>query len=190
MLMRVVIEDDDWNARVGRNVQELRKARMLTQSDVAEGMTRRGLPRSQQTIVKIESGQRPVRLQEAAILAEVLEVDVDTLIEEQFTTTKTAVLVHQTEQSTSQWLALRKATHELLTTLSVLRRNLRGLADSGEHEQIAEAVLADAATVAQLDPEVIVRAAVAEWGAERDLSAVQYEGALQAKTFDPDEWRS
>lgn len=72
-------EDTAYDEAVGRNVQALRKARRLTQVQLAELLALKGMPVRQQTIVKIEKGERPLRLKEAHTIARVLEVDVDAL---------------------------------------------------------------------------------------------------------------
>lgn len=72
--------DDDFDRQVGQNVRDLRTAMGMTQGDVVQELRARGLELAQQTIVKIEQGSRPLRLQEADLLADVLGVDVDALV--------------------------------------------------------------------------------------------------------------
>ena len=66
---------------VGRNVQKFRKARRLTQEQLAERLLRnQGVPLRQQVLAKVEQGSRPLRLNEAAAIARELEVSVDALL--------------------------------------------------------------------------------------------------------------
>lgn len=70
----------NFNAVVGANVQRFRKAAGLSQSDLAQALTDRGASFQQQTILKVEKGSRPLRLEEAALLADVLHVPVTNLL--------------------------------------------------------------------------------------------------------------
>ncbi|HEV2784678.1 MAG TPA: helix-turn-helix domain-containing protein [Actinophytocola sp.] len=53
-------------------MQRLREARRMTQTDLAKALQRHGLRFHQQTIQRIESGERPIRLDEAFLIAEEL----------------------------------------------------------------------------------------------------------------------
>jgi transcriptional regulator with XRE-family HTH domain len=67
------------NERVGANVQRFRKAAGMTQGELAEQLSQRGLSFQQQGILKVERGSRPLRVDELLIIAEVLEVDQESL---------------------------------------------------------------------------------------------------------------
>lgn len=54
----------------------------LSQAELSERLRDRGLPWSQGTVSKVELGDRPVRLAEAPMLAESLEVEVEDLLSE------------------------------------------------------------------------------------------------------------
>jgi len=60
-----------WEDNILRRMVELRSAKM-SQTELARQLQERGLPFHQQTVQRIESGQRPVRLNEAFTIAEVL----------------------------------------------------------------------------------------------------------------------
>ncbi|ONI73110.1 hypothetical protein ALI144C_44995 [Actinosynnema sp. ALI-1.44] len=62
------------------NLQRLRDERNLTQQDVAVQMRTRGHGWHQPTVYKVETGLRRVFLAEALALAEILRVDLDTLL--------------------------------------------------------------------------------------------------------------
>lgn len=58
----------------------------MTQTDLARALKAEGLPYYQQTIQRIESGERPVRLNEAHVIARFFEVDMDTMAASLFST--------------------------------------------------------------------------------------------------------
>jgi transcriptional regulator with XRE-family HTH domain len=58
------------------NMQTLRERKGLTQTDLAKAAKARGLAFHQQTVQRIETGERPVRLNEAHVISSVLESDV------------------------------------------------------------------------------------------------------------------
>jgi transcriptional regulator with XRE-family HTH domain len=72
-------QSTDFNQRVGANLQEIRKAAGWSQADLAAELTRRGMPFYQPTILKIEKGSRPLKLEEACAIADALEIDVASL---------------------------------------------------------------------------------------------------------------
>ncbi len=89
----------------GLHVRRLRQERGWSQEEVAARVRRRGRPWRQSTQAKIESAQRPVRLGEAAALADVFEMPLDRLIAGLYdvpeTLTASTVLVET-------WIAKRK----------------------------------------------------------------------------------
>jgi transcriptional regulator with XRE-family HTH domain len=68
-----------WERNFRQQMQRLREAQELTQSDLARSLKGFGLPFHQQTIQRIEQGERPVRLNEAHLIAKVLGVTVDSM---------------------------------------------------------------------------------------------------------------
>lgn len=78
--VKFVTDGDDYNQRIGRSVQFLRQSAGLTQTDLAAALSARGLAFRQQTVVKVESGQRPLRLQEAEAIADALGVEVRQIV--------------------------------------------------------------------------------------------------------------
>ncbi|GAA3698953.1 hypothetical protein GCM10022377_09960 [Zhihengliuella alba] len=63
----------------GRVVAMIRKHENLSQREFAERLTRRGMPVDASAVSRIEKGTRSVRLVEALVIAEVLDVDLNTL---------------------------------------------------------------------------------------------------------------
>lgn len=81
-MLGIVIESltADFNARVGANVKWLRVVAGLSQTQLAEALSRHGFSAHQQTVLKIEKGSRPLRLEEAVQVAEVLDIPVTDLL--------------------------------------------------------------------------------------------------------------
>ena len=72
-------ESIDFNQRVGANVQRFRTAAGMSQAELADELTHRGYTFQQQGILKVERGSRPLKLEEAQVIAEVLRVDPESL---------------------------------------------------------------------------------------------------------------
>ena len=66
----------DFNEQVGQRVQQFRKAAGLSQGGLAAELTARGISFQQQTVLKVEKGSRPLKLDEAFVMASVLDVAV------------------------------------------------------------------------------------------------------------------
>lgn len=67
------------DARFGANIRFWRDVVRLSQADLGSQMAERGHPWRQQTVAKVESGERPVRVGEAITLAELLGRDIGDL---------------------------------------------------------------------------------------------------------------
>jgi transcriptional regulator with XRE-family HTH domain len=66
----------------GLKVKRLREGAGLSQTRLAELMTARGAPFNQPGIVRVEQAQRVLSLDEALIMCQVLNVDLDVLIDD------------------------------------------------------------------------------------------------------------
>jgi transcriptional regulator with XRE-family HTH domain len=64
-----------FNQRVGANLQHLRKAAGKSQADLAHELTIGGFPFTQQTLVRVESGSRPLKFEEAIAISELLGIN-------------------------------------------------------------------------------------------------------------------
>jgi transcriptional regulator with XRE-family HTH domain len=80
LLRQKLRQDADPERVLAQRVRGLRVKANLTQQEVAEQMTARGLPMVQSQIASIEAAKRPVRVNEAAALADVLGVDLQDLL--------------------------------------------------------------------------------------------------------------
>lgn len=78
----VAITDDQrsFDQMVGRNLQSLRTAAGMSQGQLAEALTDHGISFQQQTVLKVEKGDRPLRLREAEALASILHVEIASLV--------------------------------------------------------------------------------------------------------------
>jgi transcriptional regulator with XRE-family HTH domain len=65
----------NFNKRVGENIQLLRKAKGMSQANLARELSARGFAFQQQGVLKLEGGTRPLRFEEALALAEILGVN-------------------------------------------------------------------------------------------------------------------
>jgi len=64
-----------WERTFVENVTRARKAADMSQTELGKRIATKGLPFHQQTVQRIENGSRPVRLNEAVVIAEVLYLE-------------------------------------------------------------------------------------------------------------------
>lgn len=72
-------EPTDFNQRVAANIRRFRKAAGMSQAELAHELTARGFSWVQQTVVRVENGSQPLKLEEAAAVGKVLGVDLSVL---------------------------------------------------------------------------------------------------------------
>lgn len=72
--------DYPWEANFREQMRRRRESQGLTQTDLARSLSRKGLPFHQQTIQRIESGERPIRLDEAYLIASKLDAPMETML--------------------------------------------------------------------------------------------------------------
>jgi transcriptional regulator with XRE-family HTH domain len=68
-----------FNQRVGGNVARFRRVTGMSQAELGRALGRYGFPMEQQTILTIERGSRPLKVEEAHAIAEVLGVEPEAL---------------------------------------------------------------------------------------------------------------
>ncbi len=74
------MSDENQDRIIGGNIQALRKRLDLSQAELAEKLTRSsGTNYHQQTILRIEKGERPLKVSEAIAFAKVFDVPVPTI---------------------------------------------------------------------------------------------------------------
>jgi len=119
-------------------LRALREAADLTQNQLAEQMTQRGIAMHQTTIAKIELNQRPVRLNEAAAFATALRVNVTDLLTDSEGTPETTALRSQLHAATTRRLELsqhlERAEHER-THAEMMYLRLADQLEALEHEE-------------------------------------------------------
>lgn len=170
-------DTDGYDVKVGENLRRLRLARGMNQEQLAAAVAERGIPFRQQTIVKIEKGQRPLRLREADAITEALEVAIDALVGEEAVADWAAVLIHHTREVDEQWRKLADAARGLLRGKESLRHTL----DTVKEKEIPvdEHLLNEAATVLQVDPVEVVRSAPKRLEAENAVEEAEYEAGVE-----------
>jgi transcriptional regulator with XRE-family HTH domain len=72
----------DFNHRLGERVMRLRKANGLSQADLAGMLAARGFSFQQPMIGKVERGERPLKADELAVIAQILSVRASDLLED------------------------------------------------------------------------------------------------------------
>lgn len=68
-----------WERNFREQMARIREQRGMTQTDLARRLAAWGLPFHQQTVQRVESGQRPVRLNEALLICRELNVSLDSM---------------------------------------------------------------------------------------------------------------
>jgi transcriptional regulator with XRE-family HTH domain len=139
---------DQW---VGENIAQIRRARGMTQAELAERIAEDGLPFHQQTVVKIEKGQRPVRLREADAITAALDVELGALLAERPVLDAVAMLIGATERVST----LRQELRDLNLAFMQALRWLDGQLDrvgGREGAPLPHSILDDAATLLKLSP--------------------------------------
>lgn len=181
-----VDESPDFDRIVGDNIATLRKARGMTQEELAAGVSEHGLSMRQQTVVKIEKGQRPLRLQEADLIGLVLDVSVDSLLAEQVAIDRIALLVGAIRGMNRYWAALSEAVFDLVDAQDALHFAFR-VAVERKGLRVDDHVLTEANTLMQIDPLAVTAAALKEREARERLAAAQTESAIEVAPFQRDE---
>ncbi|EFV14742.1 helix-turn-helix transcriptional regulator [Segniliparus rugosus] len=100
---------DDQDQNFARQVQQLREEQGLTQGALARKLRERGLAFHQTTVQRLESGERPAKLGEAFVIAEVLGSTVEAMI-----STPKATVEAKVQASLEQ---VRRASRLLLLTV-------------------------------------------------------------------------
>lgn len=107
-----VSQGSELERRVGRNFRALREARQWPLREVAERMKAFGYSWHQTVVAKIETGQRPLRLSEAADLAALYEVSLDRLLVDPAVTAGHAEEIEKQIQQTEEQLAAAAAQRQ------------------------------------------------------------------------------
>jgi transcriptional regulator with XRE-family HTH domain len=148
--------------RFAANLRVVREERGISQRSLAEEMAARGWPWRQQTVTRVETGRRMVRLGEAQAIAEILETSLDMLM---MGTGEARIIEHLANlirKARESHRMIAVATTELLRARELLRTNavVAGGGD-GESSQVLQMV-AEARDVQHLTPEGAVAQGIAQ----------------------------
>lgn len=143
--------------RFAENLRTAREEKGVSQVKLAQEMALRGWPWRQQTVTRVESGQRMVRLGEALAVAEILGTNLTHLTASTRETTAVTLLAGSTSTAKRafgqivQWTqTLLSAQRQLRTTVAEVKRD--GYLDSSLVRDVAK----EAAELLEVTPEQAV----------------------------------
>lgn len=122
----------EFNTRVGRNLAQFRKMADLSQAELAQQLTDRGLPFQQQTILKVEKGVRPLKFEEAVVIAELLKIPEVVLHEDDWETYERALALRERAKVNSQIQRHRRIIDESESEIARLQESLEAVAQLNE----------------------------------------------------------
>jgi transcriptional regulator with XRE-family HTH domain len=150
--------------RFAANLRVFREERGMSQGRLAEEMAARGWPWRQQTVTRVETGRRMVRLGEAKAVAEILETSLDMLT---MRTDEARIIESLTDlirRVKGSYRMIAGLTDELLRAREALRTHpIVIAADPSEGSRVRELV-AEALGVQELTPESAVEQGIALQG--------------------------
>lgn len=138
--------------RFGDGMRAARTELGMSQADLARQMSDRGWPWHQQTVTRVEAGQRVVRLGEAKDIASILNTSVDALSGEDAVT---RALVDAATAARKAWQHRIEGHHAWLRALSELRAQIkaaRRLAERSERVDDALSFAEGTLLMAEDDP--------------------------------------
>jgi transcriptional regulator with XRE-family HTH domain len=149
--------------RFAENLRTAREDKGVSQVKLAQEMAARGWPWRQQTVTRVESGQRMVRLGEALAVAEILGTSVVMLTASTRETTAVHLLASSTSKVKQSFHEITRWTQTLLWNQGQLRTTLasverRDYLDSPLVRDVAE----EGSEVVELTPEQAVSEARAD----------------------------
>lgn len=119
-----------WETNFRTQMEELRRSAQITQTDLAKRLRDQGLSFHQQTIQKIEAGDRPVRLNEAHLIARALGTSVDLMT--RGVADWVASVQREAQEVDDAYKAIVGATYDLATSVSFLETTLKMAAGSAQ----------------------------------------------------------
>lgn len=160
-----VTEFDEYDVAVGANVRKFRQARGLNQDELAARVAERGVPFRQQTIVKIEKGQRPLRLREADAITAALDIDIDTLVGDEVAIDWATLLMRHTREVAQNWDALMRTARQLLVAQAQVQHDLNAVKQMDI--PVEDHILNEATTMLRVNPDEVLTAVRQQLEAER-----------------------
>jgi transcriptional regulator with XRE-family HTH domain len=129
---RMTTDDDDqqvWERNFRERMIRLRESRDMTQTDLARALHNDyGLPFHQQTIARIETGERPIRLNEANLIAQTFGVQLSMMMSDTESATLNMQLLKRRIAETTVYLDDR--TEELQRVFGELEKAWRAYASA------------------------------------------------------------
>ncbi len=145
--------------RFAANLRAIRDERGISQGRLADEMAARGWPWRQQTVTRVETGRRMVRLGEAKAVAEILHTSLDRLTWPTAEARLVESLAGWMRTARTAYRAIASQTHELLRAEQSLRDAVAETDAASAQHALGKLVLdatADARNVLQLTPEAAV----------------------------------
>jgi transcriptional regulator with XRE-family HTH domain len=143
--------------RFAANLRTFREDKGVSQVKLAHEMTARGWPWRQQTVTRVESGQRMVRLGEALAIAEILGTSVNMLTASTRETSAVHILATATSRATEAYKQIAEWTHTLLYNQGQLELTASQVEKDGYlGSRLLRDVAAEAGDVLKLTPEQAV----------------------------------
>jgi len=158
----------------------------MSQAALARELENRGLPFRQQTIVKVEKGQRPLRLIEAEEIANALEVDIQALvaIDDEPRFDRLANVIRHTGAVRAAWAELEEKAIAMHDAQSVLSHALMFYrSNANEVAATPPGVLGDAETMLAVDPLEVVRRVPAKLAARYAAQEAEADSAVVWRDF-------
>jgi transcriptional regulator with XRE-family HTH domain len=153
--------------RFAANLRAAREESGVSQSRLAEEMAARGWPWHQQTVTRVESGRRMVRLGEAKAVAEILETSLDRLTQPTEEMRAVEMLAAWIRAAETAYRSIAGETAELLRAKQWLRDHPAVTdIDPAAGKMVLDAA-AEARKVLRLTPEGAVERGVAQMAAAK-----------------------
>jgi FtsZ-interacting cell division protein YlmF/transcriptional regulator with XRE-family HTH domain len=155
--------------RFAENLRLTRESNGVSQVRLAQEMSDRGWPWRQQTVTRIENGQRTIRLGEARAVAEILGVSLDRLTEPTEEIQELELLGEWIRQVKAAWRQIADGTVQLLKARRPLRMHMDVAGPEPSPRMAGTMQLARA--VSRLSPETAVSQGIARLAAKEPPDA-------------------
>ncbi|MFI9488518.1 helix-turn-helix transcriptional regulator [Promicromonospora sp. NPDC052451] len=159
----------DQEADFRASMTALRAAQDVSQTALAGTLRRAGYAFHQQTIAKIESGERPVRLEEAYAIAEALGSSVQEMALGPKRAESGWALKSAQDSVLETYKEIKKSTTQLMNDLAWLHTTIKHVRESGEFAQ--KELIWDAYAV-EYDPISAVQEGIGEYAADAAMADV------------------
>jgi transcriptional regulator with XRE-family HTH domain len=163
--------------RFAANLRAAREAAGMSQGRLADEMVARGWPWHQQTVTRVETGRRMVRLGEAKAAAEILQTSLDRLTWPTSDARTVELLAALTRTAKAAFSTIAKETTELLRAADELRRHPVVAGIDPTPGKLVQDAVNEAREVLRLTPDGAVACGVADMSV-----AIAFQGVHGRKT--------